>query len=123
MHLTVSGQVPAQKNKHVSWYNEKSGFVVNTTHSSVQKWQKDVAKQLLQYANMGFAEPVSIVYKFYVKDNRRRDIDNMICSINDALKKAELIVDDSWQYLTIGAAEAEIDKLNPRAELWIDPIG
>lgn len=120
MHIVLSGQVPAQKNKHVSWYNKNSGRVVNTTHSSVQIWQADVAKQLLQWAGKGFTDPVSIVYKFYVKDNRRRDVDNMICSINDALKKAGIIVDDDWKHLSIGGAEAELDKDNPRAELWVD---
>lgn len=123
MHLVVTGQVPAQKNKHVSWYNKNSGRVVNTTHRSVITWQEDVAKQLaLLYQRDTPTEPVTITYKFFVKDNRRRDIDNMICSINDALKKAGVILDDDWKHLSIGSAEAEIDKENPRAELWVDVI-
>lgn len=63
---------------------------------------------------------VTIAYQFYVKDNHSRDVDNMVASVNDVLVKSGLIKDDSWQYLAIGAADAEIDKKQPRVVLWID---
>ena len=55
-----------------------------------------------------------------MKDDRKRDLDNMIASCNDCLVKAGLLKDDCWQLLSIGGASAEIDKKNPRAELWIE---
>lgn len=63
---------------------------------------------------------VTIAYQFFVKDNRRRDLDNMIASVNDVLVKAGLLIDDDWQHLAIGGADAEIDKKSPRVELWIE---
>ena len=103
--------------------NRATGRMFPVSNPIVKRWQNDVAKQLLQYRQHKFIEPVSIVYKFYCGDNRRRDIDNMIASINDALVKSGLIVDDDWKHLSIGSAEGEYDKDNPRAELWIDPLG
>lgn len=118
MRIVLAGQVPAQKNNHVSWVNPKTGRVVNTTARHVQLWQQDVAKQLMQYRGQAEGK-VSIAYTFHVKDNRRRDLDNMIASVNDALVKAGLLKDDSWQSLSIGAADAVLDKENPGVELWI----
>lgn len=124
MHLVLTGQTPAQKNSKQMALNRRTGAMFPVSNPIVKRWQTAVAKELaMLYQRDTFTEPVTIVYKFYVQDNRRRDIDNMIASINDAIVKAGIIQDDSWQCLTIGSAEAEIDKNNPRAELWIDPIG
>lgn len=120
MYLIVSGQVPAQKNKHISWYNKRTGRVVNTTHSSVLKWKDDVAKQLL--GTQSITGRVRVEYMFYCKDRRRRDIDNMIASINDALVKAGIVEDDCWQKLKISGADAALDTINPRVELDITGI-
>lgn len=120
MHIVLSGQTPAQKNSKNVGRNKYTGKTFFTSSTTVKEWQKDVAKQLMPYKQRGFSTDVSIVYKFYCKDNRRRDLDNMVASVNDALKLAGIIVDDSWQWLTIGGAEGEIDKANPRAEIWID---
>jgi Holliday junction resolvase RusA-like endonuclease len=122
MHLVLTGQTPAQKNSKQMALNRATGKMFPVSNPIVKRWQKDVGLQLMQFRRYKFVEPVSIMYKFYVQDNRRRDIDNMIASINDALVKQEIIPDDSWQCLTISGAEAEIDKENPRAELWIDVI-
>ena len=124
MQITITGQTPAQKNSKQMAMNRATGRMFPVSNPIVKRWQKEAAKQLaMLYQRDTFTDPVTIVYKFYVQDNRRRDIDNMIASINDALVSSGIIQDDSWQFLSIGAAEAEIDKDNPRAELWIDPVG
>ena len=118
MHITLLGQTPSQKNNKNVGRNKHTGHTFVTSSAIVKTWQKSAKTQLLQYK--GCADKrVCITYMFYVKDNRARDIDNMIASVNDALKKAGLLKDDSWQHLYIGSADAEIDKQNPRAELWL----
>lgn len=118
MKIVLTGQTPSQKNgKSVGV--TKSGRVFVASNKIVKAWQDDVAKQLLQYRGQTDGK-VTITYKFYCKDQRRRDIDNMVASVNDALVKAGLLPDDSWQCLSIGAAEGEYDKENPRCELWVD---
>lgn len=85
-----------------------------------QQWERDVLVQL-QTQFRGQAEgKVTVAYKFRIKDKRARDLDNMIASVNDALVKAGLLRDDSWQCLAIGGADAELDKENPGVEIWLD---
>jgi len=120
MHITLLGQVPSQKNaKHIA-VNRTTGKRFPMTDKHVKEWQKDVHLQLVSQYKGCADNKVTVAYMFYVKDNVRRDIDNMIASVNDALKRAELIKDDCWQFLSIGAADAEIDKTNPRVELFIE---
>ena len=119
MKIVLSGQVPAQKNNKQLVTNPKTGRLIPVSSKIVQEWQKDVAIQLKEWSGQPDGK-VTISYQFYVKDERRRDIDNMICSVNDALVKAGLLVDDSWKHLAIGAADAQLDKANPRVELWIE---
>ena len=122
MHLVLSGQTPAQKNSKQMAFNRSTGRMFPVSNPIVKRWQGAVAKELSLLSFETMLEPVTITYKFYVQDNRRRDIDNMIASVNDALVKAGVLQDDTWQMLSIGSAEAEIDKDNPRAEVWIDLI-
>ena len=97
MIVTILGQTPAQKNnKQIA--RLKNGRTIIVSNKIVQTWQKSAALQLGNgWTGKTPTEKVKVEYMFYVKDKRRRDIDNMIASVNDALVKAQLIVDDSWQ--------------------------
>ena len=58
---------------------------------------------------------------FYVQDLRRRDVSNMIESINDLFVDMGVVVDDDWKHVKIGEGDAELDRNNPRAEIIIKP--
>jgi Holliday junction resolvase RusA-like endonuclease len=117
--ITIQGQVPSQKNsKKISCVGSRP---VLYTLPIVKDWQESAAWQLKGKPN--FKEPVVISYTFYVKDKRRRDLDNMIATVNDALVKAEIIQDDDWQHLSIGQAVGALDRKNARLELKIEPKG
>lgn len=119
MHIVITGNTPSQKNrKKISTAGRYPRLY---TEKSVRDWQDSAAEQLKAYRGQADGKVV-ITYMFYVKDNRRRDLSNMIQSVEDALVKAGLIKDDSWQHIALGSADAEIDKDNPRAELWIEEI-
>lgn len=123
MKLTLTGQTPAQKNSKQMALNRRTGAMFPVSNPIVKRWQSVVAKELaMLYQRDTFTDRVVITYMFYVQDNRRRDIDNMIASVNDALVKAGIIEDDSWQCLKIGEADAMLDKDNPRAELVITSL-
>ena len=65
-------------------------------------------------------QSATVTYRFYFKDNRRRDTANCIQSMKpaiDGVVDSGLIPDDAWQYLSIAGVECEIDKANPRTEL------
>lgn len=116
MHIVILGQTPSQKNRKKMSYS--GGVPRLYTEKSVKDWQESAADQLRAYKGQADSK-VSIAYMFYVKDNRRRDLSNMIQSVEDALVKAGLLKDDSWQHVSIAGADAEIDAESPRAELWI----
>lgn len=123
LQLTIHGQTPAQKNGK-QFARLRDGRTILVSNKIVQAWQKEAAKELaLLYQRDTFTERVRISYMFFVKDNRGRDIDNMIASVNDALVKAGVLLDDKWQLLAIGSADAQLDKENPRAEIVIEKYG
>lgn len=123
MQITILGQTPAQKNSKQIFYNKATGKPFITSNDTVKTWQKQAAQQLnALYQRDTFTEPVVIDYMFYVKDNRKRDIDNMVASVNDALQAGGVLEGDHWQVLSIGSAKAEIDKDNPRCEITITKI-
>ena len=117
MRIVLTGQVPAKKNSRRPFI--RNGRIMNFPSTRYVSWEKDVLMQLKQWSGQP-DKKATITYQFYVKDNRPRDIDNMIASINDALVKAGLLRSDSWQELAIGAADAVIDRENPRVELWLE---
>ena len=121
MHLSVEikGQTPAQKNaKKIAG---RGGRAMLYTEKRVTDWQ-DSASIQLSACKVKFEGKVEINYRFNVGDNSRRDIDKMIASVNDALVKAGIIVDDDWKHLTIGMADARVDKENPSAYLFIRSV-
>lgn len=119
MDITILGQVPAQKNDKRMAINRRTGKPFPVSGKNVKEWQKSAALQLASSYKGKADGKVVVAYQFYVKDDRRRDIDNMIATVNDAIVKAGLIEDDSWRWLSIGGADAEIDRENPRVELFI----
>lgn len=119
MQVTILGQVPSQKNDKRMAINRSTGKPFPVTSKAVKAWQLSAHQQLTSQYSGTADSKVCIAYQFYVKDDRRRDLDNMIATCNDALVKAGLLEDDCWQKLSIGGADAEIDKENPRVELFI----
>lgn len=123
LQLTISGQTPAQKNSKSIAYNRGTGKPFIMSNSNVKNWQNSAAIELLRYR---IKEPLDgkqeLSIMFYVKDNRRRDLDNMLTTIQDALVKAGILIDDSWKNLKIGAVDAKLDKDNPRAEITIKSV-
>lgn len=123
LQLTISGQTPAQKNSKSIAYNRGTGKPFIMSNQNVKNWQNTAAIELLRYR---IKEPLEgrqeLSVMFYVKDNRRRDLDNMLTTIQDALVKAGILTDDSWKSLKIGAVDAELDKDCPRAEIMLKSV-
>lgn len=138
IELVLPGQTPAQKNgKNIG--RKKDGGMFMTSSITVKQWQKETLKLLNHTISDKYRpnERMVIDYVFYVKDNRPRDTDNMITSVNDVLQDAladtvvnakgkkklqrgtGLIQGDHWQVLKLGFSEVEIDKQNPRAVIQL----
>jgi len=110
LELEIKGAVPSKKNSKVKY---------GLTSIQHRRWHESATAQLLEYKNAGINK-CEIQLDFWMPDNRRRDMDNMITSVFDLLKDLQIIKDDSWQVLFLITAEAKgIDRKNPRVEIWI----
>ena len=118
--IEILGQVPSQKNSKNIGVNRHTGKTFVTSNKIVKAWQEEAEWQLR--GKKKHDTPVVIDYLFYVKDHRRRDLDNMICTVNDALVKAGIIKDDDWKNLTIGSAIGFYAKEDPKVLLTIKPF-
>lgn len=116
--LVLTGQTPSQKNSKQILTNRRTGRPFISSNERVKAWQASAQAELIAQ-NWRVTGKVRVYYHFYVKDNVRRDLDNMIASVNDALQAAGVVEDDRWQVLSIGGAHAEIDKADPRAVITL----
>lgn len=111
--LVVLGQCPAKKNSRKPFI--RAGRMMNFPNPKYMQWEKDSLLQLRGRDKP--LENITIDYIFFNKDMVKRDLDNMIASVNDMLVKKGIIVGDHWQTLTIGRAWGMLDRKNPRVEL------
>jgi Holliday junction resolvase RusA-like endonuclease len=119
--FTITGQTPAQKNSKQIFVNKRTGKPFITSNDRVKGWQQTAHTELTAYRT-AFSGKVRVSYHFYVEDDRGRDLDNMIASVNDALQASGIIKNDKWQTLTIGSATASIDRVNPRAIISVEDL-
>lgn len=128
MHIVIHGQVPAQKNSMQMARNPKTGKYFPVSSAATRKWKTAAKNELKALLAAGDIQPipegsypVSMVLVIYVKDNVRRDSDNMLSTVQDMLITAGILNDDCWQELNPRSVEvAGIDRENPRAEVYID---
>lgn len=104
-----------------------NSFIAKTRmeQNSIKQKYKEFSIWLAKYykiENLNLSN-AKIIYKFFFKDKRRRDIDNMCISpklINDGLVEAKVFVDDSGDILKLEFDNFYYDKKNPRTEIIID---
>jgi Holliday junction resolvase RusA-like endonuclease len=123
MKLTLSGDTPSQKNRKIISKNFSTGRPFLRTAPAVKEWQERVIVELKQqfkgYIVSGY--PIDITVVIYFSNKRRHDLDNALSSIMDAMTAAEIIMDDSVEYVScISISYGGIDKINPRSEVYID---
>lgn len=62
-----------------------------------QQFRENIKEYFNRFDKFKFDKPISISFEFYFKDNRKRDLDNMMKAIIDSCKDI-LFVDDSLIY-------------------------
>lgn len=114
----LQGQVIPKKNSRRLFY--KNGRMINLPSERYQNWHDDCSKQLETLKVPKFNPPYKITYSFWFKDKRPHDLDNVIASINDLLKDAEVIKDDDSKLLVeIHAYYKGVSKESPRVKVDI----
>jgi len=97
---------------------------IRMEQNSIKQKYKEFSMWLARYYKIDNLKlsKAKVIYKFYFKDKRRRDIDNMCISpklINDGFVEENVFVDDSGDILGLEFDIFKYDKENPRTEITI----
>jgi len=121
--LTISGNVPSQKNRKIISVNRATGKPFLRSADSVKTWQQSALLQLKQqFRGFQVTEyPININIVVYYDNQRRHDLDNALGTVMDALTAAEIIEDDDTKHVECIVIQfGGHDKLNPRVEVYLD---
>lgn len=122
MKLTIPTDTPSLKNSK-QIFRTRSGRPFITSSNRSKEWRIYAVALLRQQAEGRSVEryPVSLTITFFRSTRRRFDLDNAMSSCADALVDAGIIEDDNMNCVNkITAAYGGVDKLNPRAEIFIE---
>ena len=112
----IEGSVPSKKNQRQTFV--KNGRVINIPSKRYKEWHEQAMWQLKGFGNL--KPPYEIVLTFWMKDNRKTDLDNKVGSVLDLLQDAGIIEDDCWQMLgSVKAVAGGISKNSPRVKVEI----
>ena len=121
MKLTITGNVPSQKNgKRIVKQGNRTLVISN---QRVLDWKRAAIIELKnQFRGLVVTDyPISLVLIFYFDNKRRHDLDNAAAGVMDALTDAEIIEDDNVNFVDcITLQYGGIDKTNPRVEVFLD---
>ena len=121
LYLSVGKGKPKKLPLNLNHYRNAHFHVLN---SMKVQFKKAISSQL---TFPKLVEPVKISYVLYPPTNRELDISNVLCIVDkyfcDALVEAGLMEDDNFNHLPqVEFRFGAVDKENPRAEAFIQPI-
>lgn len=129
--LVFKGSITAKKNSKQIIFNHRTGRPMLISNRRAKKQEGDMAWEfLMQAKEQGWPcgedrsnSTFSIWIKVWNKDHRRRDLDNQATAILDALVNAQVIPDDSMDFVPRLNVEYQgIDRDEPRAEVKITEL-
>lgn len=114
--IIIPGGPATKKNSQViRCYNGKPVVIQS---KSYRTYEKAALKALQPYQNLKFSGPVEVTALYWLKDNRRPDLNNLMAATADILEKAGIVKNDrdiiSWDGSRIMGTSP-----NPRAEIVI----
>ncbi len=114
--LVIPGQPVTKKNSQVARCVNGRPLVLQSR--AYRAYEKAALKVLLAYQDVKFLGPVAVTAGYWLKDNRRPDLNNLMAATADILEKAGIIRDDrnivSWDGSRILGVSP-----NPRTEINI----
>lgn len=84
-----------KKNSQQILINSKTGRPFVAQSKAYKEFEKNCGFFLAKY-KLNIDEPINLKCTFYVPDRRRRDIVNLLNSIQDVLVKHEVLADDNY---------------------------
>lgn len=124
LQLNYKGVVISKKNSKVIRKNRRTGRNYITSNDTAKRNEADMVASFMEQLKGAYTDkdlcPCSIAVTIYEPDAHRRDLDNQLTSIMDALVRAKVITDDSNRNVYGASVRlGGIDYDNPRAEIVI----
>jgi Holliday junction resolvase RusA-like endonuclease len=118
-HLVIPGQPATKKNSQVARCVKGKPVVLQS--KVYRAYEKAALTALLAYRGERFSGPVEVSVLYWLKDNRRPDLNNLMAATADILEKAGVIINDrdiiSWDGSRIMGTSHQ-----PRAEITIRSV-
>lgn len=125
MKLIIIGKPVSSKNSRPVFVNSATGkrFVGKSTrlaeHTESALWELK-AQKAKNRSRLPLTNDLTVCFRFYVPDKRKRDLVNLIQLPQDLLQEAGIIEDDS-QIKSLDGSTILLDRKNPRTEIYIEP--
>lgn len=124
LQLNYKGVVISKKNSKIIRKNRRTGRNYITSNDTAKRNEADMVASFMEQLSGAYTDkdlcPCSIAVTIYEPDNHRRDLDNQLTSILDALVRARVITDDSNANIYgLSVRFGGIDRDNPRADIVI----
>lgn len=124
MSFVIPFELYSTKNHKQIFINKKTGKPFVATNNKAQKNCKDLLTFLTynrkNFLSMleGYDKPYRLHFKIYRQTKRKFDYINIIQGVCDCLVKAGCLIDDNADELLPVFEPYEVDKKNPRLELY-----
>lgn len=96
MKIEIQGTIPRKKNNKL--LVKRGNSTIPITKPEIQNRLNEIKRAMAGNKYSG-EYPVTVEIVFWIKDNRRRDLDNMASSVLDCLVESGVIEDDSTKYV------------------------
>jgi Holliday junction resolvase RusA-like endonuclease len=120
MILVVSGDTPSKKNGKRIITNQRTGKPMIISSARHNEWERQaIAELVLQFAGYRVTDyPVALSLRFFFKNKRAHDLDNVAASVMDVMTKAGILEDDSTKFVDrLTLSYGGVDATQPRVEI------
>ena len=121
--ITIYGELYSSKNsKRIVRFGNRPALIPSKQYmASVKPIEQQLVLNKCKWLRMidGLSKPIKIVFKIYRKTHRKFDYVNIIQGIQDLMVKCLWFPDDNADELIPVFEEYEVDKNNPRVEIFI----
>jgi hypothetical protein len=123
--ITIYGNVPSSKNSKQLFKNRNTGKLFVAKSDLCLEYIKKTELQWIANKKMfdkmfkGCKKPLEIRMKFIRDSKRKADYINLAQLPLDLMVKYEWIPDDNYNEVIPFFLPIEIDKTNPRLEIWV----
>ena len=120
LNLTITGPPRSKKNSMMAICMKGKPRLIQS--KLYRDYEKDALKQLWAWGNQHIPGQVEVRCLYWVPDNRKRDLTNLLAATHDILTKGRFIDDDARIISVDGSRIAGVDRDNPRVEIRIRQI-